>query len=141
MYTSCLASPLQPTARKKGWSDMKAQLRNWQHIVWLSGDHIVEQTCHSIDKINWAMNGMTPLRATAIGGRSLRDGEEHGDIFDVVFEYEDDVFEYEDDVRCHHMCRQVANCDFENNDYIVGSKSACMINGWAPIHRITGDKP
>ncbi len=134
VYTTYLASPLNPQPRKEGWSDMEAQMRNWQHLAWLSGDHIVEQACHSIDKINWAMNGQTPLRATAVGGRGLREGEERGDIFDHFGV----VFEYADGIRCHHLCRQVANCDFENNDYVVGSTGTCTINGWAPTHRIDG---
>src|SRR5262249_4643121 len=36
--------------RQKDMDDMTFQLRNWLYYTWLSGDHIVEQACHSIDK-------------------------------------------------------------------------------------------
>ncbi|MHC4904055.1 MAG: Gfo/Idh/MocA family protein, partial [Planctomycetota bacterium] len=55
VHTAYHASPLRAFPRQEGWSDMEWQLRNWWHFRWLSGDHIVEQACHSIDKINWAM--------------------------------------------------------------------------------------
>ena len=50
-------SPLWYHDRKPEWTDMEWQLRNWLYFTWLSGDHIVEQAIHSIDKMNW------PVRA------------------------------------------------------------------------------
>ena len=42
-------------ARQPGWDDMQYQLRNWHNFTWLSGDHIVEQHVHFLDKMAWAM--------------------------------------------------------------------------------------
>src|SRR5262249_318444 len=37
--------------RMPSMSDMEWQLRNWLYFTWLSGDHIVEQHIHSLDKM------------------------------------------------------------------------------------------
>ena len=55
-------------------------LRRWYYFTWLSGDHIVEQAVHSIDKMLWAKNDEVPAYAIANGGRQNR-GEE-GNIYD-----------------------------------------------------------
>lgn len=132
VYTTYLTGPLWTKPRKEGWSDMEWQMRNWVHFSWLSGDHIVEQACHSIDKINWAMGNRTPLRASAIGGREVREGAESGNVFDHF----GIVYEYENGVRAHHACRQMPSCTSDNSDYVVGSTGTAQINGWVPTHRI-----
>ena len=40
--------------REECASDMEYQMRNWYYYSWLSGDHIVEQAVHGIDKIGRA---------------------------------------------------------------------------------------
>jgi predicted dehydrogenase len=55
-------------ARQEGWSDMEYQLRNWYYYTWLSGDSIVEQAVHSLDKAAWALRDEAPLHCTALGG-------------------------------------------------------------------------
>jgi hypothetical protein len=37
--------------RQTGWSEMTYQMRNWYYFTWLSGDHLVEQAVHSLDKM------------------------------------------------------------------------------------------
>ena len=36
-------------------TDLEWQIRRWYYFNWLSGDHIVEQAVHSVDKLLWAM--------------------------------------------------------------------------------------
>ena len=36
---------------------MEFQIRNWLYFTWLSGDTIVEQHIHSLDKMMWADEG------------------------------------------------------------------------------------
>jgi myo-inositol 2-dehydrogenase/D-chiro-inositol 1-dehydrogenase len=134
VHTAYLASPLRAYPRQDGWSDMEWQLRNWWHFRWLSGDHIAEQACHSIDKINWALDGRMPARASALGGRLMRSGPESGNVYDHFTV----VYEYDDGVRCFHTCRQMPHCAFDNTDYIMGTQGTCFINGWGPTHVITG---
>ncbi len=137
VHTTYHASPIGAHPRQAGWSDLEWQLRNWWHFRWLSGDHIVEQACHSIDKINWAMNGVLPIRAAALGGRLMRSGPESGNVYDHFSV----IYEYENGVRAFHTCRQMPHCTYDNTDYIMGTAGTCYVNGWAPIHVINGRDP
>ena len=137
VHTTYHASPIGTHPRRDDWSDMEWQLRNWWHFRWLSGDHIVEQACHSIDKINWAMNGVMPVRASAIGGRLMRTGAESGNVYDHFTV----IYEYDNGVRCFHTCRQMPGCNYDNTDYIMGTRGTCFVNGWAPTHVIKGEHP
>ena len=88
-------------ARRPGQTEMEYQMRNWYYFVWLCGDHIVEQHIHNLDVANWVKN-MTPVSARGQGGRQVRTGIDHGEIFDhhhVEFTYPDGtkLFSY-----CHH---------------------------------------
>jgi len=105
--------------------DLEWQLHNWYNFVWLSGDGLVEQACHSVDKIAWALKDATPLKAVAVGGRSTPNHE--GNIFDHMFI----VYEFEHDVRAFMGQRQVGNAYTENSDYIMGSEGIGKIPGWA----------
>jgi predicted dehydrogenase len=122
------SGPLGIQARKPEWSDMEFQLRNWWHFNWLSGDIIVEQACHSVDKLNWVRNNEAPLRCVALGGRGNRSGPERGDVFDNFSV----IYEYADGTRSFLTCRQQANCANDNTDWVAGSKGLGFINGWAP---------
>jgi len=63
IYATYYTGPVKPmppaTARPAGMGDLEWQVRNWYNFVWLSGDGLVEQACHSIDKIAWAMKDAT----------------------------------------------------------------------------------
>lgn len=104
--------------RTPGWSDMEWQLRNWNYFTWLSGDHIVEQHVHNLDIMNWVL-GTHPLRArTALGGRQVRVGTRHGNIFDH-FAVE---FEYPNGVSMFSQCRQINGCLPLVEEAVVGTK-------------------
>ncbi|MEX2218733.1 MAG: Gfo/Idh/MocA family oxidoreductase [Phycisphaerales bacterium] len=129
---------VEPKKRKDGWSDMEFQLRNWHYFAWLSGDHIVEQAVHSIDKNAWAMNGALPTRCTAVGGRQGRpDTPETGHVYDHFSA----TWEYASGARGFHMCRHFPGTPTDNSDYILGSDGICTINGWTKTHEITGKNP
>jgi len=137
VHTTYHASPLGQHPRQPGWSDMEWQLRNWWHFRWLSGDHIVEQACHSIDKINWAMGDRPPVKATGLGGRFMRHGPESGNVYDHFTV----VYDYDGGQRCFHTCRQMPNCTYDNTDYVMGTEGTCYVNGWAHTHVIEGRRP
>jgi len=137
MHVTYHTGPIGTHPRRPEWSDMEWQLRNWHHFTWISGDHIVEQACHSIDKINWAMNGVMPVRATAMGGRGVRKGPESGNSYDHFAV----IYEYENGARCFVTCRQQPNCSNDNSDYIFGADGRCFVNGWAPRHEIDSARP
>jgi predicted dehydrogenase len=119
--------------RQPEWSDMEWQLRNWLYFNWLSGDHIVEQAIHSLDKMAWAMKDEYPVKAMGMGGRQVRTGPEFGHIFD----HHAVVYEFASGLKCFHMCRQQPNVHNEVTDYIMGTKGVAE-----PMpHKITGANP
>ncbi len=132
VHTTYHTGTLGARPRKPEWSDVEFQLRNWWHFAWLSGDHIVEQAVHSIDKLAWVMGGRLPLRATCLGGRQARSGPESGHAYDHFFV----CYEYENGVRSFHSCRQIDGCPSDNSDYITGTRGTAVVNGWTPTHRI-----
>ena len=78
-------------------------MRNWYNFTWLSGDGYVEQACHSVDKVAWALKDQPPLKAVAVGGRQTPNNQ--GNIFDHMFV----VYEFPDDVRAFVGQRQIGN--------------------------------
>ncbi|MDX9912505.1 MAG: Gfo/Idh/MocA family oxidoreductase [Phycisphaerales bacterium] len=129
---------IEPQARRPEWSDTEFMLRNWQYFVPLSGDHIVEQAVHAIDKLRWATNDRTPLRCIAVGGREVRpELAETGNCWDHFAI----VWDYEDGLRATHMCRHWPNSASDNADYIAGSEGYAIVNGWTGTHVIEGARP
>lgn len=126
-YATYYTGPVKPmpaaSQRKAEWSDVEWQVRNWYNFSWLSGDSLVEQAVHSVDKTCWAMKDQDPISCVANGGRQIP--AEGGNIFDhfsVVYEYPNNVF-----VTMSN--RQIPNCYGENADYITGTKGTLIING------------
>jgi predicted dehydrogenase len=68
--------------RKPDWTDLEYQLRNWLYFTWLSGDHLVEQAVHTVDKMCWTFNDVDPISAVATGGRQQRVEAEYGQVWD-----------------------------------------------------------
>ena len=127
-YYAGAVKPMPPAgSRPEGMSDLEWQLHNWYNFVWLSGDGYLEQACHSVDKVAWAMKDQPPLTAVAVGGRGTPNAE--GNIFDHMFV----VYEFENDVRAFLGQRQVGNTHTDNSDYLLGSEGVGK-SGWAPPH-------
>jgi len=137
VHSTYLTAPLGTKPRQEGWTDMEWQLRNWQHFNWLSGDHIAEQACHAIDKINWAKGDVPPAKAIALGGRQMRDTPESGNIYDHFSV----MYVYDDGSRCFHDCRQMPGCWNDNTEYLIGSHGTCYVNSWGPEQNIKGRYP
>lgn len=120
--------------RQEGWSDMEWQLRNWQYFNWLSGDHIVEQHVHSIDKVVWAMGGKHPVSATGTGGRELRE-QGRGNVYDhFAIEYA-----FDGDVTAFGRCRQQDPCLNDVSDTIYGTKGQLKVS--SSRAQIIGENP
>lgn len=119
--------------RKDEWSEMEYEIRNWLYFTWLSGDHITEQSIHSLDKIMWAMGDKPPEKCTASGGRIVRTEDKWGNIFDHF----NCTFEWADGIKLFHSCRQWPGADGNVSDYVFGSRGTAAIQG----HRIEGENP
>ena len=132
VHTNYLTGTLGKNPRQPQWSDLEFQLRNWWHFTWISGDHIVEQAIHSIDRLAWAVGDRMPKQVTCLGGRAARVGPESGNAYDHFAP----VYEYEGGMRCTHACRQIGGCPSDNSDYVYGTKGSAIVNGWTPVYSI-----
>lgn len=133
-----------PMPRKPEWSDMEWQIRNWYWFTWLSGDHIVEQAVHSIDKGTWVLGDKPPTAAIGLGGLQSRQAPEPGQIFD----HHAIVYEYPNERRHFHYCRQLNNDARDNATRVWGSKGVCQVErgiiqdtAGKEVWRYTGPKP
>jgi predicted dehydrogenase len=123
IYSHYNAAQLWMKPRQPDWSDTEWQLRNWLYFTWLSGDHIVEQAVHTIDKVAWAMKDEMPARAWATGGRQQRTDPAFGHIWDHFAV----VYEWANGARAHLYCRQQDQVVTGVNDHFIGTKGVCDI--------------
>lgn len=137
IYATYYTGPVKPMPaddkRPAGMSDLDWQVRNWYNFTWLSGDSLVEQAIHSVDKVAWCMKDEAPVKAVATGGRQVPN--ESGNIFDHFAVY----YEYANGLRAYVGSRQIAGCYNENNDYIHGAKGIAEILGWSRV-QIRGEE-
>jgi myo-inositol 2-dehydrogenase / D-chiro-inositol 1-dehydrogenase len=105
------------------WDQMKVQVRNWYYYSWLSGDFIVEQHCHNLDKAMWVLKDELPIAATGLGGRQVRTDPKYGNIYDHF----STIFEYANGQRVYSYCRQMPNCFGEVSDIIFGTKGIAKL--------------
>jgi predicted dehydrogenase len=127
VHATYLTGPVKPmppaSSRPAGMSDVEWQIRNWYNFVWLSGDGLIEQACHSVDKILWAMKDVPPVRCVANGGRVHPNNE--GNIFDHM----DVFYEWADGTRATMAQRQIAGVSHnDNTDYVIGTKGTGTVH-------------
>jgi len=127
VHATYLTSPVKPmppaSDRPASMGDVEWQLRNWYNFVWLSGDGLVEQACHSVDKVLWVMKDTPPLRCVGTGGRVMPNHQ--GNIYDHI----DVFYEWADGTRATMAQRQIPSQHNDNSDYIAGSKGFGNIRG------------
>jgi len=103
--------------RKEGQTEMEYQMRNWYYFNWLCGDHIVEQHIHNIDVVNW-FKGSYPVKAQGMGGRQVRKGKDHGEIFDHHYV----EFHYADGSILNSQCRHIPGTMSKVDEMLIGTK-------------------
>ncbi len=103
--------------RKAGQSELEYQMRNWYYFNWLCGDHILEQHIHNIDVANWFI-GDYPLSAQGMGGRQVRKGKDHGEIFDHHFV----EFTYPSGAVISSQCRHIPGTMSKVDEVFQGTK-------------------
>jgi predicted dehydrogenase len=99
------------------WTPLEYQLRNWLYFTWLSGDLIVEQHIHSLDKSLWLNGDQPPATCYGTGGRQVRTGPEWGNVYDHF----SCCFEWASGVKAFSFARHMANCFSDTEDYVIGS--------------------
>jgi predicted dehydrogenase len=103
--------------RKYGQTEMEYQMRNWYYFNWLCGDHITEQHIHNIDVMNW-FKGAYPVKAQGMGGRQVRKGKDHGEIFDHHYV----EFTYADGSIMNSQCRHIPGTSSRVDEMLIGTK-------------------
>ncbi len=105
-------------------SELEYQMRNWYYFNWLCGDHILEQHIHNIDVANWFIGGY-PVSAQGMGGREIRKGKDHGQIFDHHFV----EFTYENGAVIASQCRHQPDTASRVNEVFQGTKGTSFTSG------------
>jgi predicted dehydrogenase len=103
--------------RQYNQTEMEYQMRNWYYFNWLCGDHITEQHIHNIDVVNW-FKGAYPVKAQGMGGRQVRKGKDHGEIFDHHYV----EFTYPDGSILNSQCRHIPGTMSKVDELLIGTK-------------------
>ncbi|NHF59511.1 Gfo/Idh/MocA family oxidoreductase [Flavobacteriaceae bacterium TP-CH-4] len=110
--------------RKPEQSELEYQMRNWYYFNWLCGDHILEQHIHNIDVANWFI-GEYPISAQGMGGRQVRTGKDHGEIFDHHFV----EFTYPSGAVIASQCRHQPETMSRVSEFFQGTKGTVSTEG------------
>tara|TARA_B110000240_G_scaffold142721_1_gene157904 strand:- start:1523 stop:2746 length:1224 start_codon:yes stop_codon:yes gene_type:complete len=110
--------------RKPSQTEMEYQMRNWYYFNWLCGDHILEQHIHNIDVANWFI-GEYPKSAQGMGGRQVRNGIDHGEIFDHHFV----EFTYPSGAVISSQCRHQPGTKSNVSEAFQGTKGKVFTKG------------
>jgi myo-inositol 2-dehydrogenase / D-chiro-inositol 1-dehydrogenase len=104
--------------REPNQTELEYQMRNWYYFNWLCGDHILEQHIHNIDVANWFI-GEYPVTAQGMGGREVRTGKDHGQIFDHHFV----EFTYPGGAVISSQCRHQPNTMSRVDEVFQGTRA------------------
>ncbi|MFT7669370.1 MAG: myo-inositol 2-dehydrogenase/D-chiro-inositol 1-dehydrogenase [Planctomycetota bacterium] len=108
--------------REVGQTEMTYQMRNWYYFNWLCGDHITEQHIHNLDVCNW-IAGDYPVEAQGQGGRQVRTGIDHGEIFDHhMVEYT-----YASGLKMLSQCRHIPGSSSSVSEHAHGTRGTANI--------------
>jgi len=136
-YNSAGTDRYPKVTRENTPNEVEYQMRRWHYFWWLSGDGIVEQAIHSVDKMLWTMKDVAPLKAVAHGGRQVRTDAKFGNVFDhFAVEYR-----WENNVPGYHYCRQIDNCWNSVADRVFGTKGIYDGESASKVHTIRGETP
>ena len=108
--------------RKPNQTELEYQMRNWYYFTWICGDHILEQHIHNIDVANWFI-GEYPSYAQGMGGREVRKGKDHGQIFDHHFV----EFHYPSGAVVSSQCRHQKGTETRVDEVFQGSKGSIVL--------------
>ena len=120
--------------REPQQTEMEYQMRNWYYFTWLCGDHIMEQHIHNIDVANWAKQAY-PVKAQGMGGREVRTGPDHGQIFDHHYV----EFHYADGTMINSQCRHMEGCMNKVSESFVGTQGRVTTDNNTEITDLKGN--
>ena len=103
-------------------SEMRYQLRNPYHFLWLSGDYIVDALLHQLDVACW-LKGAHPINAQGQGGRTIFSEAQRGDIFDHHFV----EFTFPDETKLFAQTREIGGCWSITGTQVRGPKGTADV--------------
>lgn len=123
--------------RQEGQSELEYQMRNWYYFNWVCGDHILEQHIHNIDVANWFI-GEYPVSAQGMGGRLVRTGKDHGEIFDHHFV----EYTYPSGAVVASQCRHQPGTMYRVGECFQGTEGSVVTSdaGVAKIYDLQGNE-
>jgi len=134
-YNSAGTDRYPNVTRENTPNEVEYQMRRWHYYWWISGDGIVEQAIHSIDKMLWTMKDVAPVKAMAHGGRQVRTDAKFGNVFDhFAVEYR-----WEDGTPGYHYSRQIDRCWNSVADRVFGTKGVYDGESAGRMHTIRGE--
>ncbi|QDT02175.1 Glycosyl hydrolase family 109 protein 1 precursor [Rubripirellula lacrimiformis] len=107
--------------RKPGQTDVEYQLSNWHYHTWLSGDFLIEQFVHEIDRMAWVMGGY-PVSCLATGGRQTRTEEMYGHTYDHFAA----LYKFANGSELYTTSRQQKGCANVFDMRLAGTKGTCI---------------
>lgn len=106
----------EASSRPDGMSDTEWQIKNWYNFPWLSGDGIVEQGCHNVDRIAWAFNDEKPISAYGVGGRTRPNNQ------GTIYDHFSITYEFANNATAHVVWRQYLDSYNFTGDIFYGTK-------------------
>ena len=103
---------------------MEYQVRNWLYFTWLSGDHINEQHIHSLDKAAWVMHDEPPVSRHR---RRRAAGAHRRAMYGNIYDHFAIVYEYANGTKVFSSCRQMANCQDDVSDHVIGTHGTAQL--------------
>jgi predicted dehydrogenase len=104
------------SSRPDGMSDTEWQISNWYNFPWLSGDGIVEQGCHNVDRVAWAFKDADPIAAFGTGGRTRPNND------GAIYDHFSITYEYANNAHAHVEWRQYLDSYNFTGDTYYGTK-------------------
>ncbi len=131
VYGTYMLNPVAPLAKgvrkPENMGDVEFQLRHWHNFEWLNASPLVEQCIHTVDKVSWAMNDLTPIAAIANGGRAHRDDQSN------LFDHYNVAYEYPNGVIAHVGQRQMNGTHSEVTDRVYCENGSMYAPGRCSI--------
>lgn len=121
-----------PRVRPANMSYEQARVRLWGGDRILSGDIIVEQNVHTIDKLNWVLQAH-PVAAVATGGRKARAD------FGNVWDHYNAIIQYPGDIIVSFRSTQFLKGWNDVGERFFGTKGVSESHYQGPV-RIYGDE-
>jgi predicted dehydrogenase len=115
--------------REGSWSPAEDRVRNWLMYREMSGDILVEQNCHSLDRVNYFLEAHP---VTAVGRGGLKHNAPH---YKTIMDHTSVTFEFTNGVRHNYSSNQFTQYGGAVMETYIGTRGTLVSQaGKAVIH-------